>query len=109
MLCLKQNAGEFLRQRGSIFILNLQKDFVDVLLAVAGEPMIFQRQDINIANRLQIIDLQKVFYTFGQLGGVFAEGAGKMISRYRPAGSVILMDCRCLVALVTQEKYACER
>ena len=77
MLCLKQNAGEFLRQRGSIFILNLQKDFVDVLLAVAGEPMIFQRQDINIANRLQIIDLQKVFYTFGQLGSVFAEGAGK--------------------------------
>ena len=77
MLCLKQNAGEFLRQRGSIFILNLQKDFVDVLLAVAGEPMIFQRQDINIANRLQIIGLQKVFYTFGQLCGVFAEGAGK--------------------------------
>ena len=43
--------------------------------------MIFQRQDINIANRLQIIDLQKVFYTFGQLGGVFAEGAGKKISK----------------------------
>ena len=77
MLCLKQNAGEFLRQRGSIFILNLQKDFVDVLLAVAGEPMIFQRQDINIANRLQIIDLQKVFDALGKLGGVFAEGAGK--------------------------------
>ena len=39
--------------------------------------MIFQRQDINIADRLQIIGLQKVFYTFGQLGSVFAEGTGK--------------------------------
>ena len=77
MLCLKQNAGEFLRQRSCILVLNLQKDFVDVLLAVAGEPMIFQRQDINIADRLQIISLQKVFYTFGQLGSVFAEGTGK--------------------------------
>ena len=69
--------GEFLRQRSCILILNLQKDFVDVLLAVAGEPMIFQRKDINIADRLQIIGLQKVFYTFGQLGSVFAEGTGK--------------------------------
>ena len=77
MLRLKQNAGEFLRQRGSILVHNLQKDFIDVLLAVAGEPMIFQRQDINIADRLQIIGLQKVFYTFGQLGSVFAEGTGK--------------------------------
>ena len=39
--------------------------------------MIFQRQDINIADRLQIIGLQKVFDTFGQLGSVIAEGAGK--------------------------------
>ena len=39
--------------------------------------MIFQRQDINIADRLQIIGLQKVFYTFGQLGSIFAESAGK--------------------------------
>lgn len=39
--------------------------------------MIFQRQDINIADRLQIIGLQKVFYTFGQLGSVFAEGTRK--------------------------------
>ena len=39
--------------------------------------MIFQRQDINIADRLQIIGLQKVFYTFGQLGSVFTEGTGK--------------------------------
>lgn len=70
--------------------------------------MIFQRQDINIADRLQIISLQKVLDALGQLGSVFVEGTGKMISRYRPAGSVILMDCRCLVALVTQEKYACE-
>lgn len=29
--------------------------------------MIFQRQDINIADRLQIIGLQKVFYTFDSL------------------------------------------
>ena len=39
--------------------------------------MIFQRQDINIADRLQIIGLQKVFDTFGQLGSVIAEGTGK--------------------------------
>ena len=39
--------------------------------------MIFQGQDINIADRLQIVGLQKVFYTFGQLGSVFAEGTGK--------------------------------
>lgn len=39
--------------------------------------MIFQRQDINIADRLQIIGLQKVFDALGKLGGVFAEGAGK--------------------------------
>ena len=77
MLRLKQNAGEFLRQRSCILIFNLQKDFVDVLLAVAGEPMIFQRQDINIADRLQIISLQKVFDALGQLGSVFAEGPGK--------------------------------
>lgn len=101
--------GEILRQRSCILVLNLQKDFVDILLTVAGEPMIFQGQDINIADRLQIIGLQKVFDAFGQLGSVFAEGTRKMISRYSPAGSVILMDCRCLVALVTQEKYACER
>ena len=69
--------GEFLRQRSCILVLNLQKDFVDVLLAVAGEPIILQRKDINIADRLQIIGLQKVFYTFGQLGCVFAEATGK--------------------------------
>lgn len=57
--------GEFLRQRGSIFILNLQKDFVDILLTVTGEPMIFQRKDINIADRLQIIGLQKAFDALG--------------------------------------------
>ena len=39
--------------------------------------MIFQRQDINIADRLQIISLQKVFDVLGQLGSVVAEGAGK--------------------------------
>lgn len=39
--------------------------------------MIFQRKDINIADRLQIIGLQKVFDAFGQLGSVFAEGTGK--------------------------------
>ena len=95
--------GEFLRQRSCILIFNFQKDFVDILFAVAGEPMIFQRQDINIADRLQIIGLQKVFDAFSQ------KVPEKIISRYRPAGNVILMDCRCLVALVTQEKYACER
>ena len=65
MFNFKHNVRDFLRQRGSIFILNLQKDFVDVLLAVAGEPMIFQRKDINIADRLQIIGLQKVFDALG--------------------------------------------
>ena len=39
--------------------------------------MIFQRQDINIADRLKIIGLQKVFYTFGQLGSVLAKGTRK--------------------------------
>ena len=39
--------------------------------------MIFQRQDINIADRLQIVGLQKVFDALGQLGSVFAEGTGK--------------------------------
>ena len=39
--------------------------------------MIFQRQDINIADRLQIVGLQKVFDALGQLGSVVAEGAGK--------------------------------
>ena len=68
---------EFLRQRSCILVLNLQKDFVDVLLAVAGEPMILQRKDINIADRFQIIGLKKVFYTFGQLGSVLAKGTRK--------------------------------
>ena len=65
MCSFKHNVGEFLRQRGSIYILNLQKDFVDVLFAVAGEPMIFQRKDINITDRLQIIRLQKAFDALG--------------------------------------------
>ena len=39
--------------------------------------MVFQGQNINIADRLQIISLQKVFDALGKLGGVFAEGAGK--------------------------------
>ena len=77
MLGSKHNAGEFLRQRSCILIHYLQKDFVDVLLAVAGEPMIFQRQDINIADRLQIISLQKVLDALGQLGSVIVEGTGK--------------------------------
>lgn len=39
--------------------------------------MIFQGQDIDIADRLQIIGLQKVFYTFGQLGSVLVKGTRK--------------------------------
>lgn len=65
MFSFKHNMGEFLRQRSCILIFNFQKDFVDVLFAVAGESMIFQRQDINIADRLQIIGLQKVFDALG--------------------------------------------
>ena len=65
VLGLKQNAIEVLSQRRNILINDLQKDFVDVLLAVAGEPMVFQRQDIDIADRLQIIGLQKVFDALG--------------------------------------------
>ena len=46
---------------------------------------------------------KKVFYTFGQLGSVFAEGAGKNDFRYSPAG-VVDDGLPCLVALVTREK-----
>mgnify|MGYP003184643130 FL=1 len=65
MFSFKHNMGEFLRQRSCILIFNFQKDFVDVLFAVAGEPMVFQGQDIDIADRLQIIGLHKVFDALG--------------------------------------------
>ena len=39
--------------------------------------MIFQRQDINIADRLQIVGLQKVFDALRKLFRVLAEGTGK--------------------------------
>ena len=39
--------------------------------------MVLQWQDIDIADRLQIIGLQKVFDALGQLGSVLAKGTGK--------------------------------
>ena len=39
--------------------------------------MVFQGQDIDIADRLQIIGLQKVFDALGQLGSVLAKGTRK--------------------------------
>ena len=39
--------------------------------------MVFQGQNINIADRLQIISLQKVFDALRKLSCVFAEGTRK--------------------------------
>ena len=39
--------------------------------------MVFQGQKINIADRIQIISLQKMFDTLRKLARVVAEGAGK--------------------------------